>query len=241
MQLFILDLAATGRDQQRNESTLLQQRLRATAPLVAAQGLRAPAQAGSLRPAPSLQPLALTSAPVAQQRLSSDYIVAVVGSEPVTNLEVNLRLQSIEVQLRQQGEHVASVLGHLVEPRLRQPFAVPAAGHIRTDHMNRPCAALHQRRCQPVKITPLPGQAVHANHHMRSPGIAPGPPGHAVLPLRMGTDHGFKTGLKHGGNHKQKQTSGGPCQAAWQSGHNGFFIIVMDTEKTACSKVKRPS
>lgn len=75
-----------------------------SAPLVAAQGLRAPAQAGSLRPTPSLQPLALTSAPVAQQRFSSDYIVAVVGSEPVTNLEVNLRLQSIEVQLRQQGQ-----------------------------------------------------------------------------------------------------------------------------------------
>jgi peptidyl-prolyl cis-trans isomerase SurA len=74
-----------------------------SAPLVVAQGLRAPAQGGSLRPTPSLQPLALTSAPVAQ-RQSSDFIVAVVGSEPVTNLEVNLRAQSVEAQLRQQGQ-----------------------------------------------------------------------------------------------------------------------------------------
>jgi len=62
-----------------------------------------------------------------------------------------------------------------------------------------------------------------------------------MLSLWMGTDHGFKTGLQHGGDHKQKQSAGGVSQRAWQSGHNGFFIIVMDTEKTACSKVKRPS
>ena len=72
---------------------------------VAAQGLRAPVQAGSLRPTPSLEPLALTSAPAAQ-RQSSDFIVAVVGSEPVTNLEVNQRLQATEAQLRQQGQAV---------------------------------------------------------------------------------------------------------------------------------------
>ena len=68
-----------------------------------AQGLRAPAQGGSLRPSLSPQPLALTSAPAAQ-RLSSDFIVAVVGSEPITNLEVSLRAQGVEAQLRQQGQ-----------------------------------------------------------------------------------------------------------------------------------------
>ena len=70
-----------------------------------AQGLRAPAQGGTLRPTPSSSPmpLALTSAPAAQ-RLSSDFIVAVVGSEPITNLEVTQRTQGIEAQLRQQGQ-----------------------------------------------------------------------------------------------------------------------------------------
>jgi len=58
-----------------------------------AQGLRAPAQGGALRPLSSPMPLPLPTP--ASQRLSSDFIVAVVGSEPITNLEVTLRAQAI--------------------------------------------------------------------------------------------------------------------------------------------------
>ena len=69
-----------------------------------AQGLRAPAQGGALRAVPPVAPLPLPMP--AAQRQSSDYIVAVVGSEPVTNLEVSMRAQAIEAQLRQQGERI---------------------------------------------------------------------------------------------------------------------------------------
>ena len=97
--------------------------------VVWAQGLRAPSQGGSLRPSPSPLPLALTSAPAAQ-RLSSDFIVAVVGSEPITNLEVNQRAQGVEAQLRQQGQRpplreqlLREVLDQLIQERAELQWA----------------------------------------------------------------------------------------------------------------------
>lgn len=94
-----------------------------------AQGLRAPAQGGSLRPSPSPLPLALTSAPAAQ-RLSSDFIVAVVGSEPITNLEVTLRAQVLEAQMRQQGQRpplreqlLRDVLDELIQEKTQLQWA----------------------------------------------------------------------------------------------------------------------
>jgi peptidyl-prolyl cis-trans isomerase SurA len=94
-----------------------------------AQGLRAPAQGGSLRPSPSPLPLALTAAPAAQ-RLSSDFIVAVVGSEPITNLEVTLRAQVLEAQIRQQGQRpplreqlLRDVLDELIQEKTQLQWA----------------------------------------------------------------------------------------------------------------------
>lgn len=94
-----------------------------------AQGLRAPALGGSLRPSPSPLPLALTSAPAAQ-RLSSDFIVAVVGSEPITNLEVSQRAQGVEAQLRQQGQRppqreqlLREVLDQLIQEKAQLQWA----------------------------------------------------------------------------------------------------------------------
>ena len=107
-----------------------------------AQGLRVPAQGGALRPLSLPLPL---PAP-ASQRLSSDFIVAVVGSEPITNLEVSVRAQEIEAQLRQQGQRpppreellsevltevesiltdIASVLGESLLQRLIALLAAP--------------------------------------------------------------------------------------------------------------------
>ena len=93
-----------------------------------AQGLRVPAQGGALRPLSSPMPLPL---PVpASQRLSSDFIVAVVGSEPITNLEVSVRAQSIEAQLRQQGQRpppreqlLNEVLDQLVQEKAQLQWA----------------------------------------------------------------------------------------------------------------------
>ena len=93
-----------------------------------AQGLRAPAQGGALRPLSSPLPVPL---PVpASQRLSSDFIVAVVGSEPITNLEVTLRAQAIEAQLRQQGQStppreqlLSEVLDQLIQDRAQLQWA----------------------------------------------------------------------------------------------------------------------
>lgn len=94
-----------------------------------AQGLRAPSQGGSLRPTPSPLPLALTSAPSAQ-RLSSDFIVAVVGSEPITNLEVAARAQAVEAEMRQQGQRpplreqlLREVLDQLVQEKAQLQWA----------------------------------------------------------------------------------------------------------------------
>jgi len=93
-----------------------------------AQGLRAPAQGGALRPLSSPLPVPL---PVpASQRLSSDFIVAVVGSEPITNLEVTLRAQAIEAQLRQQGQStppreqlLSEVLDQLIQDKAQLQWA----------------------------------------------------------------------------------------------------------------------
>ncbi len=94
-----------------------------------AQGLRAPANAGSLRPSPSSLPLTLTSAPAAQ-RQASDFIVAVVGSEPVTNQEVNLRAQVVLAQMQQQGgrppareQLLREVLDQLVQEKAQLQWA----------------------------------------------------------------------------------------------------------------------
>ena len=93
-----------------------------------AQGLRAPAQGGALRPLSSPMPLPLPTP--ASQRLSSDFIVAVVGSEPITNLEVSVRAQGIEAQLRQQGQRpppreqlLSEVLDQLVQEKAQLQWA----------------------------------------------------------------------------------------------------------------------
>jgi peptidyl-prolyl cis-trans isomerase SurA len=93
-----------------------------------AQGLRAPAQGGLLRP--STAPLPLPIPAPAAQRLSSDYIVAVVGSEPITNLEVSLRAQGIEAQMRQQGQRppareslLREVLDQLIQEKAQLQWA----------------------------------------------------------------------------------------------------------------------
>jgi peptidyl-prolyl cis-trans isomerase SurA len=65
--------------------------LAATAPPVAAQGLRPSPQLGSPR------------APLAGVPRSADFIVAVVNSEPITNNEVRARMLRYEQQLAQQG------------------------------------------------------------------------------------------------------------------------------------------
>ena len=94
-----------------------------------AQGLRAPTQGGALRPSPSQLPPALIPVPVAQ-RQSSDFIVAVVGSEPITNLEVSVRAQAIEAQLRQQGQRaplreqlLREVLDQLIQEKAQLQWA----------------------------------------------------------------------------------------------------------------------
>ena len=94
-----------------------------------AQGLRAPANAGSLRPSPTNLPLTLTSAPAAQ-RQSSDFIVAVVGSEPVTNQEVSVRAQMVLAQMQQQGvrppqreQLLREVLDQLVQEKAQLQWA----------------------------------------------------------------------------------------------------------------------
>ncbi len=91
-----------------------------------AQGLRVPAQGGALRPLSLPLPL---PAP-ASQRLSSDFIVAVVGSEPITNLEVSVRAQEIEAQLRQQGQRpppreelLSEVLDQLIQEKTQLQWA----------------------------------------------------------------------------------------------------------------------
>ncbi len=93
-----------------------------------AQGLRAPAQGGALRPLSS--PILLPLPTPASQRLSSDFIVAVVGSEPITNLEVSVRAQGIEAQLRQQGQRpppreqlLSEVLDQLVQEKAQLQWA----------------------------------------------------------------------------------------------------------------------
>ena len=67
------------------------------APLLWSGGL----QAQSLRPTGQLNPL--RNVPSASGPLTADYIVALVNSEPVTNIEVRQRLLRVEQQLTQQG------------------------------------------------------------------------------------------------------------------------------------------
>ncbi|MGH8822618.1 MAG: peptidylprolyl isomerase [Rhodoferax sp.] len=89
-----------------------------------AQGLRLSPQPGagaaSLRvPAPAFGP-AQSTAPASSAPRQADYIVAVVNSEPITNNQVQARLQRTEQQMTQQGVAIPShnVLVHQVLERM---------------------------------------------------------------------------------------------------------------------------
>ena len=89
-----------------------------------AQGLQLSPQPGagaaSLQmPAPVFGP-AQTTAPASSAPRQADYIVAVVNSEPITNNQVQARLQRIEQQMTQQGVALPphNVLVHQVLERM---------------------------------------------------------------------------------------------------------------------------
>jgi len=138
------------------------------------------------------------------------------------------------VQPAQQSQHVRGVLRNLVQRPGRQPVALASPGHIGANHPRAPRRTINQSPGQPVKVTPLAGQAVHTHHHVRGRWVAPAPVSHAVLALRVRAIHMVKTGLQHGGLHNQKQSPGLVGRTGFWTGHNGFFIIVNHPEKEKC-------
>jgi peptidyl-prolyl cis-trans isomerase SurA len=119
-----------------------------------AQGLRAPTQGGALRPLSAPLPLPIPTP--AAQRLSSDFIVAVVGSEPITNLEVSMRAQVLEAQLRQQGQRSPpreQLLREMLEELIQEKAQLQWAQEIGVQVSDTDVAQAEDRAAERAQMT----------------------------------------------------------------------------------------
>ena len=97
-------------------------------------------------------------------------------------------VQGVGLEMPQQGQHVGGVGGNLVQRWVLEPITLTAPGDIGADHTDafaRVGGVLANRLCQHIKVPPLPRQAMHTQHHMRTVNMAPLPISHAVAALRV--------------------------------------------------------
>ena len=110
-------------------------------------------------------------------------------------------VQPAGLQLPNQGQHIGGIGWHLVGHGVGQPVAIATAHHVWADHPQALAGArtaLTQGLGQHIEVAPLAGQPMHAQHHMVSPSLTPGPVGHAVATAGIGAMKKVAAWLSHG-------------------------------------------